>query len=297
MQGPPIHHYPPQPPGQPAQQPVQPYPRPPAPPPAYPSYPPPGQRPFYVQPTYDPKHVFSWESFPGSYPRLRRRPTTKGLAKPAGGLLLIIGILLLITSMSVFYVPAFSDFDAPVTLTGMVTEPGGYPVEGANVTVISQGRTYTTTTDRFGIYTMVGIPSGEVTVQASMDGYKTQNMTIYLVKELSEEANLILTSGEGYTEGYASYQKKSDILGSMYASAILGAIFSAFAILGGWWAMKRQHLSVGLTGGLLAIGQPVVLMGTMAMIETVSILLVFPGALALVLMITARHEFKGRFDE
>jgi protocatechuate 3,4-dioxygenase beta subunit len=122
------------------------------------------------------------------------------------------------------------------TLSGMVTDPSGRPIEGADVTAIG-GRAAVSlsgwvrrkdTSDADGSFSLRGLPVGEVVLAAEHDGFLASGFKTLQLIEGEEMGDLVLTLSEGNSvEGTAHWPDGTPVI-----DALVSAQFDRSALLG-----------------------------------------------------------------
>lgn len=84
------------------------------------------------------------------------------------------------------------------TIYGTITDPNGYPVEGATVTASG---VVTALTDEFGYYELLNVPAGLVYLSASKSGYYPESILVDLVNDTEVVQNFILQPAPILCEG------------------------------------------------------------------------------------------------
>lgn len=76
------------------------------------------------------------------------------------------------------------------SLSGKITDAAGKPVAGVKVTLAGEGAA---TTDKSGEYQLDGIEPGGYQVQAVKKGYRTASISVTVVQDVPQEADLTLS--------------------------------------------------------------------------------------------------------
>ncbi len=249
------------------------------------------------------------EPGPLFYPGPPRRMVTKS-SKPT-----IAGVLLILTGIIGFIFAAGSGFigslfgnvdefmeligeDDTSSINGEVTYDSGIPVENANVSIV--GTDLYTFTDETGKFLINNVPVGKQKIQILKEGYNTVIYKAFIYP--SEES--MLTGFEGDENKKANYYEIELTPGSQvieegeyppfemlsvvcFVCAMIIAIFSLFAIIGGYFALTRKKFSIAIIGAILGIFSIGFIIGSILAI------------VAIVLLFISREEFRSneRQDE
>ncbi|ANH80619.1 hypothetical protein A8C56_06150 [Niabella ginsenosidivorans] len=107
------------------------------------------------------------------------------------------------------------------TVTGIVNDDKGIPIQGATVASVAAGKNITTvSTDSLGRFRMTELPTGEYSFNATMIGFEPQTLTGYTLKEGKTTSILIslVPQPGAMTEvvvvGYGT-QKKANLTGAV----------------------------------------------------------------------------------
>jgi hypothetical protein len=200
----------------------------------------------------------------------------KSSSKPtiAGILLLIAGILgIIFAGFAGFIGVLMGDMESFIKLTGSddnteisgeVIYESGIPVEDVNISIL--GTTIFTNTDENGKFSLENVPVGKQRIKVEKENYNTIIYKTFIFPT-GEEWWAGLESDEENRDNYYEFvlepgdrelEKGSyppfEVLSSVaYVCAIVFAITSVFAIIGGYFALKRSNFSMAIIGAILGI--------------------------------------------
>ena len=109
---------------------------------------------------------------------------------------------LILFVLTIIFVAAVAQAQYRASIQGVITDPQGAVVEGAQVTLTDNqtNRVVTTTSGANGVYTFGALPPSSYTVKVEKDGFKTKTVDNY--SPIGEQANALNISLElgGATE-------------------------------------------------------------------------------------------------
>jgi hypothetical protein len=252
-----------------------------APPPAQGQpYPPYGRQPYDV-------HYHYYYEPPKAKPGKSSKPTI------AGALLIIHGITAIILAGLLIWAGMFVadmeeggdffGFGDEGDVTGIITYQNGTPAEGVTVSVVDTE--ITTQTDSEGRYNLFNVPTGNQKILVEKDGYNTIEFKTFVNpsnpddsqrsnRNQDNEHDFTLTLGNETLERGA-YAPLEFIGTFMYVCGAIIIITSIISIIGGIYALKRQHYGFAVAAAVAGV----VSLGILALI-------------ALFILIISKDEFK-----
>ncbi len=211
----------------------------------------------------------------------RRPPKRKKSSKPtiSGALLLVVAVLGMLFSLimvgSGFILDDVEDWSfvdgGTTTIEGQVVDENGDPIENATITIVDTH--LETETDVDGNYKLVGVPNGFQEIRVEKSGYKTiihktmvndndstkENYNIHdgEVHRKGDTYDYTLPDGSGeltYGVGQDTLEKIfGDIHGFLTITGIITLICSIVALIGGIFALKREHFGITVAAAVVGI--------------------------------------------
>lgn len=211
----------------------------------------------------------------------RRPPKRKKSKKPtvAGSLLLVVAVLGILFSIVMVGSGFFLDnvegltelSNETVTIEGQVVDENGDPIENATVTILDTH--LETETNANGRYRIVGVPDGFQEIKVEKSGYKTIILKTFVNKDDSTKENYNIHDGEVHRQGNEydftlpdgsgelTYGVDADTLEKIFGDlhgllSILGIITlvcSIIALIGGIFALKREHYGIAIAASVVGI--------------------------------------------
>ncbi len=215
-----------------------------------------------------------------NYPQ-RRPPKRKKSQKPnfAGALLLVVAVLGILFSLimvgSGFFLDDVDDWtmisNGTTTIEGEVVDENGDPVANATIYVIDTHLQTETNSD--GTYRLVGVPNGFQEIKVEKSGYKTIILKTFVNDNDSTKENYNINDGEIHREGNEydftipdgsgelTYGVSPDTIDKIFGDihgfltiiGIVTIICSIFAMIGGIFAIKREHYGVVIAASVVGI--------------------------------------------
>ncbi len=173
-------------------------------------------------------------------------------------------------------------------ITGTVVYDNGTPAEGVSISI--EGEDFITQTNEDGRYYLYDVPSGNQKIVVEKDGYNTIIYKAFVdpsksthtssdqTVEGGNEFDFTLTEGNQTLER-GSYPPWDLISRILIVCAALMLIFAIITLIGGYYAIKRTHFGIALTGAILGV----ITGGILALI-------------ALFILLISKEEFNGQVN-
>jgi hypothetical protein len=240
--------------------------------------------------------MYSFEAYPNVYPQPRQ------IHKPRGEGFGIVSFALLIAALATIIgallLPLYAyalDPNMPVDLDGAVTDAGGDGLEDVRITVRNTSFEAQTTDD--GKFEFKDFPAGEHDFVAEKDGYETTNITALVANGFFDSVSIEMEQGNGNSTLTADYSSWDDLWISLFATTIMGLIFSPFIFLGSRFAASRTRFSVVLVGSLSALFMLPIFMSLVWWTTAIGIIVSLLGMISLVMAVTDRKGFAPAYQE
>lgn len=215
-----------------------------------------------------------------NYPQ-RRPPKRKKSKKPtvAGSLLLVVAVLGILFSIVMVGSGFFLDnidglmelSNETVNIEGEVVDENGDPIENATITIVDTH--LQTETNANGRYRIVGVPDGFQEIRVEKSGYKTILLKTFVNNDDSTKENYNINDGEVHRQGNEydftlpdgsgelTYGMDPDTLEKLFGDlhgfltviGIITLVCSVMALIGGIFALKREHYGVAIAAAVVGI--------------------------------------------
>lgn len=211
----------------------------------------------------------------------RRPPKRKKSKKPtvAGSLLLVVAVLGILFSIVMVGSGFFLDnvdgwtelSNETVTIEGQVVDENGDPLENASISIIDTH--LQTETDENGRYRIVGVLDGFQEIRVEKSGHKTIILKTFVSNDDSTKENYNINDGEVHRQGNEydftlpdgsgelTYGVDADTLEKIFGDlhgflsliGVITLICSIVALIGGIFALKREHYGVSIAAAVVGI--------------------------------------------